>query len=96
MREGWLAAFAPRLWADCNLLITRWVPGESGGWSCRFEGRGSEGIVPEPTELARAGSLVGLGIFSAMFKSRRVIGEGKKCLAVQRWDWDCDRDQLAD
>jgi len=31
--DGWYAAFAPRLWADCNLLSARWVLGEGGGKS---------------------------------------------------------------
>jgi len=33
MREGWLAAFAPKLWADWSLLSVRWELGDAGGWS---------------------------------------------------------------
>jgi len=40
MSEGWYAAFAPRLWADCRRLRARWVPGDGGGWSWSVVGSG--------------------------------------------------------
>ena len=65
MSDGWDVAFAPRLWADCNLLRVRCEPGDGGGgWSCIVAGMPSGARGARVVESLRSLiiSLVGLGM----------------------------------